>query len=58
MPHLDSAKERILRMEELINCGKIDTANAEFYQIRIEKLKRLTKASSRLLPAMAGLLKL
>jgi DNA-binding transcriptional regulator GbsR (MarR family) len=58
MPHLESAKERILRMEELIDSSDIEAGNSEFYQIRIEKLKRLTKASSRLLPAMAGLLKL
>ena len=58
MPHLESAKERILRMEKLIDSGDVEVENAEFYQIRIEKLKRLTKASSRLLPAMAGLLKL
>ena len=58
MPHLESAKERILRMEELIESGNIEADSSEFYQIRIEKLKRLTKASSRLLPAMAGLLKL
>ena len=30
----------------------------EFYNIRIEKLKRLTKASGGLLPALARLLKL
>jgi len=58
MPHLDSAKERILRMEKLIESGDAEIENAEFYQIRIDKLKRLTKASSRLLPAMTGLLKL
>lgn len=58
MPHLESAKERILRMEKLIDSGDVEVENAEFYQIRIEKLKRLTKASSRLLPAMTGLLKL
>ena len=58
MPHLDSAKERILRMEKLIDSGDVEVENAEFYQIRLDKLKRLTKASSRLLPAMPGLLKL
>ncbi|MDA9962506.1 hypothetical protein N9D63_06435 [Opitutales bacterium] len=58
MPHLESAKERILRMEELIDSGDIEAGNSKFYQIRIEKLKRLTKASARLLPAMTGLLKL
>ncbi len=58
MPHLESAKERILRMEKLIDSGDVEVENAEFYQIRIDKLKRLTKASSRLLPAMTGLLKL
>ena len=58
MPHLESAKERILRMKELIDSGDIEAGNSKFYQIRIEKLKRLTKASARLLPAMTGLLKL
>jgi DNA-binding transcriptional regulator GbsR (MarR family) len=55
MPHLDSAKERILRMEKLIDSRDAEIENPEFYQIRIDKLKRLTKASSRLLPAMTGL---
>ena len=32
--------------------------NQEFYTTRIEKLKRLTKAGRRLLPALAGLLKI
>ena len=58
MPHLESAKERILRMEEFIDSDDIEAESSKFYKIRIEKLKRLTKASSRLLPAMAGLLKL
>ena len=58
MPHLDSAKERILRMEELIDSDDIEVENADFYKIRLDKLKRLTKASARLLPAMTGLLKL
>jgi len=57
-PHLDSAKERISRMEKIIDSGEIDDRTDEFLEIRIEKLKRLTKATSRLLPAMAGLLKL
>mgnify|MGYP000264525782 CR=1 FL=1 len=35
-----------------------DEKSAEFYKIRIEKLKRLTRAGGRLLPALAGLLKL
>ena len=52
MPHLDSAKDRISRMENQ------STEDDEFYAVRIEKLKRLTKASGRLLPALAGLLKL
>jgi len=36
----------------------VDSEDQEFYQIRIEKLKKLTRASGRLLPALAGLLKL
>ena len=56
LPHLDSATERITRMETSIssNLGE----KKEFYVTRIEKLKRLTKAGRRLLPALAGLLKL
>ena len=56
LPHLDSATERITRMETNIssNLGE----KKEFYITRIEKLKRLTKAGRRLLPALAGLLKL
>ena len=54
MPHLESAKDRIHRMEKLLQQNK----NFEdFHQIRLEKLKKLTKTGSRLLPALAGLLK-
>ena len=56
MPHLDSAKERIARMEKSLPAGEGE--DQEFYLVRIEKLRRLTKASGRLLPALAGLLKL
>lgn len=56
-PHLDSAKERIARMEELA-ANRDGKEEREFYELRINKLKRLTKGASRLLPAMAGLLRL
>ncbi len=56
MPHMESAKERIAKMEEALPVQ--DEKSAEFYNIRIEKLKRLTRAGGRLLPALAGLLKL
>lgn len=56
MPHMESAKERIAKMEEALPVQ--DEKSAEFYKIRIEKLKRLTRAGGRLLPALAGLLKL
>ena len=56
LPHLDSATERITRMETSISSNLSD--KKEFYITRIEKLKRLTKAGRRLLPALAGLLKL
>ncbi len=56
MPHLESAKDRISRMEESLPEELADAE--EFYKTRIEKLRRLTKASGRLLPALAGLLKL
>ena len=55
MPHMESAKERIAKMEEAL--PNQDEKSAEFYEIRIEKLKRLTRAGGRLLPALAGLLK-
>lgn len=56
LPHLDSAADRISRMEQHVSQKK--SSNSEFYSTRIEKLKRLTKAGKRLLPALAGLLKL
>ena len=56
LPHLESAKDRIKRMEREMPMETSE--NFEFYNIRIEKLKRLTKASGRLLPALARLLKL
>ena len=55
MPHLDSANDRISRMEESLTP---DEKNNDFYLVRLEKLKKLTKTGSRLLPALAGLLKL
>ena len=42
LPHMDSADERIKRLE--INMEKISEDKKEFYSIRIEKLKRLTRA--------------
>ncbi|HAU59403.1 MAG: hypothetical protein CML14_07515 [Puniceicoccaceae bacterium] len=56
LPHLESAKDRIKRMEQEMPMETSE--HFEFYNIRIEKLKRLTKASGRLLPALARLLKL
>ena len=56
MPHLDSAKDRISRMEKSL--PNESPEEDEFFAVRIEKLKRLTKAGGRLLPALAGLLKL
>ena len=56
LPHMDSADERIKRLE--INMEKIPEDKKDFYSIRIEKLKRLTRAGKRLLPALAGLLKI
>tara|TARA_B100002019_G_scaffold156375_1_gene134653 strand:- start:8 stop:520 length:513 start_codon:yes stop_codon:yes gene_type:complete len=55
MPHMESAKERIERMENALPVESEESE--EFYKIRIEKLKRLTRAGGRLLPALAGLLK-
>ena len=55
LPHMESAKERIDRMQDAL---PEDSEDQEFYQVRIEKLKKLTRAGGRLLPALAGLLKL
>ena len=55
LPHLNSANNRISRMEMEIPKNSKDL---DFYNIRIEKLKRLTKAGERLLPALARLLKI
>ena len=57
MPHLESGKARIERMEEILGRDGEDYDEA-FCRLRIDKLKRLQKASSRLLPTLAGLLKL
>ena len=56
LPHLDSATDRISSMEKHVMANP--DMNQEFYTTRIEKLKRLTKAGRRLLPALAGLLKI
>lgn len=55
MPHLDSATDRISRMEDSLSDNEKED---DFYLIRLEKLKKLTNTSRRLLPALAGLLKL
>ena len=57
MPHLESGKARIERMEEILGRDGEDYDEA-FCRLRIEKLKRLQQASFRLLPTLAGLLKL
>ena len=56
LPHLDSAADRISSMEKHVIANP--DMNQEFYTTRIEKLKRLTKAGRKLLPALAGLLKI
>ena len=56
LPHLDSASGRIESMEK--NLESLPASERDFLNIRVEKLKRLTKAGKRLLPALAGLLKL
>ena len=56
LPHLESAKDRISRMEKVLKSESPE--DKDFYNIRIEKLKRLTQASGRLLPMLAKLLKL
>ena len=56
LPHLDSAADRISSIEKQLNSNP--DMNQEFYTTRIEKLKRLTKAGRKLLPALAGLLKI
>ena len=56
MPHLESAEDRIRKMDGEI--ASLQVEDKDFFNIRIEKLKRLTKASKRLLPLLAKLLKL
>ena len=56
MPHLESAEDRIRKMDDEI--ASLQVEDKDFFNIRIEKLKRLTKASKRLLPLLAKLLKL
>ena len=56
LQHLDSAADRISSMEKHVIANPV--MNKEFYTTRIEKLKRLTKAGRKLLPALAGLLKI
>ena len=56
MPHLESAEDRIRKMDDEI--ASLQEEDKDFFNIRIEKLKRLTKASKRLLPLLAKLLKL
>ena len=55
MPHMESAKERIERMENSLPVGSAESE--EFYKIRIEKLKRLNKAGVAYYPHWLGLLK-
>ena len=55
LPHMESAQDRISIMEDSLS--ELNASDDEFYKIRIEKLKRLSRAGSRLLPALAGLLK-
>ena len=55
LPHLENANDRIVRMEESLQ--RVSTENKEFFDIRIEKLRRLTKASGRILPLLAKLIR-
>ena len=56
LPHLESAKNRIAVMEQEMT--KVEPEQLEFLKIRIEKLKKLTNTSTRLLPILTGLLKI
>jgi DNA-binding transcriptional regulator GbsR (MarR family) len=56
LPHLESAAGRIESMEK--NLESLPDSERDFLNIRVEKLNRLTKAGKKLLPALAGLLKL
>ena len=53
MPHLESANNRIKRMESSLS---EDEKTSDFYLIRLDKLKKLTKTGRRLLPALSGIL--
>jgi len=53
MPHLESANNRIKRMESSLSENE---KTSDFYLIRLDKLKKLTKTGRRLLPALSGIL--
>ena len=55
IPHLENANDRIENME---NSLSKDESDNDIYKIRLEKLKKLTKTGSRLLPAISGILNL
>lgn len=53
MPHLESANNRIKRMESSLS---ENDKTSDFYLIRLDKLKKLTQTGRRLLPALSGIL--
>ena len=57
MPHLDSAGQRIERMDQHLEAMN-DKEDQAFLQSRIKKLSRLKKGATAVLPTLVGLLKL
>ena len=57
MPHLDSAGQRIERMEQHMFALQ-DKEDQAFLRTRIKKLERLKKGAAAVLPTLVGLLKL
>jgi DNA-binding transcriptional regulator GbsR (MarR family) len=57
MPHLDSAGQRIDRMESHLQAIE-DKGDQQFLATRLQKLSRLKKGAAAVLPTLVGLLKL
>tara|TARA_B100001093_G_scaffold78881_1_gene70148 strand:- start:20779 stop:21033 length:255 start_codon:yes stop_codon:yes gene_type:complete len=54
-PHFDSAKERILKMENLLK--DMPKEEKSFYNGRVDRLRAVDKAANGLLPIIKALIK-
>ena len=54
-PHFDSAKERIERMEDLLE--EMPEEDKGFYNGRVDRLRAVNKAANRLLPIVRAMIK-